>query len=236
MNQDHLSDALNYLDNTIIEETNAVRQNPKGPRKNIYKWASIAACLAIFVGSYSIIQFASKDNMEKSTTESIAGDEEANLLENQIPETADKTSSESSILVETDENTSSKQECSSTLLKQDIVIFKGTVMALTETESVSIQVEETYRGTLQKEEIVLVYLPPTSETYTLSDLTIGTHGIFMPSTSSENTYEFLDGYRYAFFETEDGLIFAREIYQSISGAVTLEEIEVYIKSMLDLQN
>ena len=45
-------------------------------------------------------------------------------------------------------------------------------------------------------------------------------------------YGFADGERFAFFETENGLIFASDAYNSIADATTLDEIEDYIESML----
>ena len=45
-------------------------------------------------------------------------------------------------------------------------------------------------------------------------------------------YGFADGERFAFLETENGLIFASDAYNSIADATTLDEIEDYIESML----
>ena len=46
-------------------------------------------------------------------------------------------------------------------------------------------------------------------------------------------YGFPDGMRYAFLETEDGLIFDRYSYKTISDAKTLDEVEDYIQTMLE---
>ena len=45
-------------------------------------------------------------------------------------------------------------------------------------------------------------------------------------------YGFADGVRYAFLETQDGLVFSRSSYESISDATTLDEIETYILNMI----
>ena len=41
-----------------------------------------------------------------------------------------------------------------------------------------------------------------------------------------------DGERYAFLETEKGLVFSNSAYKSISNAKTLDEVESYVKSKL----
>ena len=46
-------------------------------------------------------------------------------------------------------------------------------------------------------------------------------------------YGFADGERFAFLETENGLIFSKEAYSSIANATTLAEIEDYIETMLE---
>ena len=44
MKKEHISDALNMLNDDIIEETNKVRANAKPTRKWV-KWGAVAACL-----------------------------------------------------------------------------------------------------------------------------------------------------------------------------------------------
>ena len=46
-------------------------------------------------------------------------------------------------------------------------------------------------------------------------------------------YGFADHARFAFLETEDGLVFFRDAYGSIDDATTLDEVEDYIKAMLE---
>mgnify|MGYP001856921961 FL=1 len=78
----------------------------------------------------------------------------------------------------------------------------------------------------------------------------GVTGIFMPVIyDDENSiweqngarldkrdiadYGFADGERFAFLETEDGLVFFRDAYGSIDDATTLDEVEDHIKAMLE---
>ena len=46
-------------------------------------------------------------------------------------------------------------------------------------------------------------------------------------------YGFADDERFAFLETEDGLVFFRDAYGSIDDATTLDEVEDHIKAMLE---
>ena len=48
MKKEHISDALNMLNDDIIEETNKVRANAKPTRKWV-KWGAVAACLCLLV-------------------------------------------------------------------------------------------------------------------------------------------------------------------------------------------
>ena len=77
----------------------------------------------------------------------------------------------------------------------------------------------------------------------------GMTGIFMPVLyNDENSiwkqnnaclvkkdiaeYGLLDGLQYAFLETESGLVFSKETYESIADVTTLNEVEEYIQTML----
>ena len=46
MKKEHISDALNMLNDDIIEETNNVRTNAK-PKRKWVKWGVVAACLCL---------------------------------------------------------------------------------------------------------------------------------------------------------------------------------------------
>lgn len=119
-----------------------------------------------------------------------------------------------------------------------------------------IQVEKVYRGSCQAGDTVTVLLPCpiqsgiwVEDTGVVASMEVGTHGIFMPiiyteaSVRQENgatlaltdiaDYGFADGVRYAFLETEDGLLFDREAYESIAGAAALEQIEEYVIRMIE---
>lgn len=120
----------------------------------------------------------------------------------------------------------------------------------------SIRIETVYRGPCQEGDLVSVLLPcPISgnlwveDTDTIAALETGMTGIFMPMIYDENSvleengatlflkdiadYGFYDGVRFAFLETDHGLVFDRSTYQSIAQAQSLDEIEDYILKMLE---
>lgn len=119
-----------------------------------------------------------------------------------------------------------------------------------------IQVDHTYRGDCAVGEVVTVLLPCpitdgiwVEDTEIISRLEVGMTGIFMPIIYNEESYweqngatlrlwdvaeyGFADGMRYAFLETDSGLVFARHAYPSIEDAKSLEEIETFILTMIE---
>lgn len=240
MKHDEISDALNYLDDEIIEETDVVRQNPKGEKKVIFtkswKNLSLVACLTIICivgvsfGASRLGNMGSKSALYDGAA-----------IEN---------NSESLTQALTEEEL---------FHKENTIIFKGIVTALGEefilsgssgqTEKVeiaSIRVMESYRGSCEDGDVAEVALPRRStetvwleDTETISSIDIGTIGIFMVLPYEGKNiadYYFPDGQRYAFVETEDGLVFDRVVYSSIADAATLEEIELYVEKMLNTED
>lgn len=121
---------------------------------------------------------------------------------------------------------------------------------------VEIAVEKVYRGDCKENETVAILLPCpvvdgswVEDTETVSAMRVGMTGIFMPTHYDENSYMELngarvawrdlakyglvDGYRYAFLKTDKGLVFARDAYESIAEATTLEEVEEYVTRMIE---
>lgn len=118
-----------------------------------------------------------------------------------------------------------------------------------------IQVEQVYRGEMMSGETIQILLPCSfgdntwrEDTGVISQLDVGMRGIFMPKLYGEDSicsmngatlyyqdlaaYGLLDGERFAFLETEQGLVFDRSAYESISDAQTLEDIQAYVLGMI----
>ncbi|ETA79188.1 hypothetical protein [Youngiibacter fragilis] len=139
-----------------------------------------------------------------------------------------------------------------TKLNNIVISFKGdkAYRAIAE-----IKVDNIFRGAIDKGDTVSVLLPcPISGgmlmtgTEIISQLTLGSTGIFMPIEYDGSAYweqngytlklqdvapyGLADGMRFAFLKSGDGILFARDMYPVISEAKTLEEIENYIRSMI----
>lgn len=88
----------------------------------------------------------------------------------------------------------------------------------------------------------------TEDAEVISQVRVGMDGIFMMMPYGNNEtwtkndctlsfrslagYHLPDGVRFAFLETDDGLIFHEETFESIAGATTLTEVEEYVRGMV----
>ncbi len=119
-----------------------------------------------------------------------------------------------------------------------------------------LKVEKVYDGELTPEETIRVMLPGPVDTGQVmgADFNItramkpGERGIFMPlkykneDVWEENgkvlkmndvaEYAILDTQRFAFMETAEGLLFARDTFPNIKNATSLEEVETYIQEKI----
>ena len=150
--------------------------------------------------------------------------------------------------------------------KWNTAIFSGTVVKLDNIvisfngdksyrAIAEVKVDKIYRGAIDKGDTVSVLLPcpvgggiMMTVTEIISQLTVGTYGIFMPIEYDASAYweqngytlklqdvapyGLADGMRFSFIESKDGIVFARDMYPAISEAKTLEEIENYILGMI----
>lgn len=239
-------ETIENLDPAYIE--NAARK-PKSRRNDWVKWVAIAACLAIvlavgapvFLPQYQIqlseksvgvtarftnipINFGSADSLVYLTEEELFTEFDTAIFKGKITD-----------------------------ISNIVLDFNGSKNHRAIAE---IQIEEVYRGECKVGETVNVLLPCpvatqfwVSDTEIVSKMTVGMTGIFMPMVYDENSmrqengatlmlqdiadYGFPDGTRYAFLNTESGLVFSRTAYESISEAKTLEEIEKYVIMMIE---
>lgn len=120
----------------------------------------------------------------------------------------------------------------------------------------TIKILENYRGNEKSGDVVKILLPCpikgdtwVEDTEIVSGMSVGTIGIFMPikydesSIRKENNatlylmeiseYGFLDGERYAFIQTENGVVYADWAFKSIPENSSLEDIEKYILDMIE---
>ncbi len=125
---------------------------------------------------------------------------------------------------------------------------------------VTVEVEDSIRGDLKVGDICRIYLPfaridgeitiTTSINGDLDKLEVGSRAIFMPRKATKETglgsgevwlsytdfaeYYFVEGMRFLFLETEEGVSYARDVYEIESeGKVTLEVVAEYIREMIE---
>ena len=139
------------------------------------------------------------------------------------------------------------------IFAQDIAIFRGTVESIVDVTSdsvdgsgagqaytqITVKVTSCLKGDLKEGDLCVIRLPIllSYQNYyddyymDLTKLSEGSEAIFMPRVGEP--YYFNEGRRYLFLETMDGVSYAEEVYDIPSeGAVTLDDVEEYIREML----
>lgn len=124
----------------------------------------------------------------------------------------------------------------------------------------SVEIEKVLKGQCKVGDTIVIKLPCPigsdiwiEDTEVASAMRVGMKGIFMPiAYDEENSYYqegnttlywkdfvdfgLLDGERYAFLETEKGLLYADFAYPSLGGANTITEVEEFILKMLEAKS
>ena len=249
MNAKKFSDAMSELDPKYVDE--ALNYKKKAKKPGWIKWGVLAACLTVLiVGVFSVKQQRNQISLSSNSTNVTAYYTNNPFLV--------ANSSDSLVFLTEEElfttfNTAIFKGTVSEI-RNIILNFNGdkAYRAIAE-----ITVEQVYRGPCSAGDTISVLLPCplikgfwATDTSTVSAMEAGTTGIFMPMIyDDENSfweqngakldkrdlagYGLADGERFAFLETENGLIFSKEAYSSIANATTLAEIEDYIKTMLE---
>lgn len=251
MKPEKISDAMNHIDEAIIEETETVRRTKKNRKKSWIKWGVPAACLAVvLIVGVSVLNQPNNQIAISSNSSNVT----VRYIKN--PPTI---SGNGDIALLTEEEI---------FTMYDTAIFKGSISEIRNIELdfngvkdyraiAKIKVEKVYRGSCKANDIISVLLPCpiadgiwVEDTDVVSAMRVGMTGIFMPMAyDNENSiweqngarlikkdiadYGFLDGLQYAFLETDDGLLFSKNSYESIDSATTLNEVEQYIETMLE---
>ena len=119
-----------------------------------------------------------------------------------------------------------------------------------------IYVDKVLQGEVNEGDLVRILLPCAitgsvnqSATEIIAQLKPGMEGIFLPKAYAEDSiweqngvtlcvrdiapYGLWDGMRWVFLDTDHGLIFAKFFYEDIAAAGTLDQIETYIREMLE---
>lgn len=249
--KEKISEAIGAIDEKFVVEAAEYQADRKAVRRRgILKWGSIAACLMLVIAAAipkinDLLHGIELSDASHGVTVKYAS---------KVPEqsmTADLAYlTEDELFTEFD-----TVIFRGTVTKIDNIEldFNGftAYRALAE-----IEISEVYRGEVESGNTVTALLTCpvgkniwVSETETVASMREGMNGIFMLNMYDESSLiklngatlaltdladcGFPDGLRYAFLETEDGLIFDLNAYPSISDATTLDEIEEYVISMIE---
>lgn len=252
MRSEDIQNLVGSIDDTYIDEAENFKMKSKAKRIYLltgWKRASaIAACL-VFVAA-CILAFSG----ERIDLPSANGHVSARYVN--YPVSGIKTASDLVSLTEDEIFTSHNTAVFYGTIKSihNIVInFNGEK----EYNAIAgISVEKIYRGKLKQGETVFVLLPcpiaaglQVEDTGVVSRFKRDVKGIFMPTVYNKASvwecngasvclkdladYGFSDGERYAFLETDEGLVFASWAFKSIENATTIDEIEAYILKMTE---
>lgn len=250
MNVKKFSEAMGDVDDRYIVE--AVSYKRKVAKSRIIRRAVIAASIAaVFLIGVSII------NMQRNTIP--LSDRSHNVAVRYTSNPFIFFRHSGSLIGLTEEELFTKFD--TVIFKGTIKEIKNIVVGFNGEKEyraiVQIEVGKVYRGTCSEGDTVSVMLPcPISgwihvtDTSTVSEMKAGVTGIFMPMVLDDESalwmengasldkrdladYDFVDGERYAFLETDSGLVFSRWAYASIADATTLDEVEEYIEKMLE---
>jgi len=221
MRKEQIIDALNYLEDEIIEETDAIRQKKAVSSHKKSHFALVAASFSlILLGGYAISSqnFYGNDN---SSSEILS--ESESLLDKE--ETSENTS------ISNEKATLSIDDGNTFILTAD-TIFCGTISEIsptsTNTESISparefttidVQIQEVYLGKLQPKNTVSL------QEGISSDIAVGTSGIFI----------ICDDKHFSFLETNNGLLFDQKFSSIFSASDSLNDVESYIQELLKNQ-
>ena len=253
MNAKKFSDAMSELDTKYVDEALNYKKRMKKPVW--VKWGAMTACIAAvlavstFLVNYQRNKIALSDASAnvtacytnnpfifKGSSESLTG-----LTEEELFTCYDTAIFRGTVLE----------------IRNIILNFNGDK----EYRAIAkIEVEKVYRGPCSEGDTVSVMLPCpiakgfwVTDTSTVSAMKAGNAGIFMPVIyDDENSvleqngakldkrdladYGFADGERYAFLETDNGLVFNKDAYRSIADAANLDEVGDYIETMLERLN
>lgn len=254
MNIKKFSEVMGEIDVRYVDEALNYKKNSK--RRRWMRWGAAAACLAAVLAVCLLMTDMPSQRQEDSLIRLSENSE--NVVARYI-EQAPSVSTVADLQFLTEEEIFSASHMA--VFRGTVLGIRNIELDFNGDKAyraiAEIRVEEVAEGPCAAGDSVSVLLPcPITEgvwvedTDVVSAMRVGTEGIFMPMIyDNENSvwiqnnarlikkdiadYGFSDGVRYAFLQTEDGLIFSRYTYESISDAATLDEIWEYVQNMLE---
>lgn len=234
-------------------------EKPKPAAKHWKRMLAAAACLAVICGA--LLWNSGRKEGDKLKLDRSSSEIRARII-SELPETGIASTGDMAWLTEEEifEKWDTAIFQGTILSIQNIAVeYDGWAEYLAVAE---ILVNEVFRGKCEAGSTISVLLPGPvdleglwmEDTGVISQMRTGMAGIFMPMQYDENSvkvyygtggkenarlylmdlaeYGFPDGERFAFLETENGLVYAEYAYKSLEGVQSLSEIGEYIQRML----
>ena len=254
MSRDKVIDSLSRIDDELIQGVEVLRAKPRRIKR--FRWVAVAACLCfVFVAAVLIPkpsdipidpQLGDIVLSEKTTAKVTYGCEDWSSIgkEDLVSLTEEEMFGREKMYV-------FRGKVSG--LTNVTIDFNGVTMLRC---IATIVIDEVYQGHLEPGEQITMLIPcPTDEyniwvedTSVISQLESGMEGIFMPWIYDEDSYiemngavlmlrdlaacGLADGMRWAFLDTDQGLVFERWAYPGAGDATDLDDIEMYVIEML----
>lgn len=253
MRGNELLDKMELIDPAYVEAAEVL---PKKKKKAWVKWGAMAACLCLVIGALGIIHHVNDDNHDPQLGEIILSDKTTAKVSYGYDESIAPIKWQLKYLTE-DEMFAHENmyifRGKVSGLSNVTIDFNGGKMAQC---IATVLIEEVYQGDLAVGDSITMLIPcaitpagsTAEDTGIIARLESGMEGIFMPLVYDENSYiemngavlmerdiaacGLADGMRWAFLETEEGLLFLRSAYPGAKDADSLDEIEAYINDML----
>ena len=256
MKEDRILNVLGKVDEKYIKEADP---EVKAKRKaQVWtKWGAMAACLCLVVGAITMIPRLSDNHVDPQLGEIILSDKTTAKVSYGYDD-SEATSSKGQLEYLTEEEMFAHEDmyifrgkvCGLTNVTIDFNGEKEVRCIAT------IVIEEVYQGELVVGDQITMLIPcaidlvgsAVEDTGVIAQLKSGMEGIFMPWVYDENSYiemngavlkkqdlatcGLADGMRWAFLDTEQGLVFLRSAYPGAKDATNLDEIEAYVIEIL----
>lgn len=239
---------LGQVDEKYIDEAAPGKRMNKKPAW--FKWGTIAACFALVLA-------IGIPMMNNQNNRLILSDASTNVIVKYVDKVQAQAQGAGALAEFTEEElftnfNTAVFKGTVTKIKNIEIDYNG----FTDYQAIAeIHVDVLYRGNCAVGDTVSVLLPCplqaniwVEDTGVASKICEGTVGIFMPEQYDETSvvkmngatlalqdiseYGLPDGERFAFLETDSGLVFDLWAYQSIAEATTLDEIADYVQKMI----
>jgi len=256
MKEERILNVLGKVDEKYIKEADPeVKAKRKPPVWT--KWAAMAACLCLVIGAVIMFPHTGNNPPDSQPGSIVLSDKTTAKVSYGFNED-DISIAKGELVYLTEDELFSKERMYAfrgkvSGLTNYTIDFNGERVVRC---VAIIEIDKVYQGDLTEGEQIKMLLPCPIDEYNLwiedtgiiSQLKSGMEGIFMPIVYNEEsrweqngavlmltdlaTCGLMDGMRWAFLDTERGLVFERNAYRGAADAKTLDEIEGYVMEML----